>query len=51
MCLSLLRLDGRKFPLGGEIRQTNKLYLNRLRQLDAEVSKFGNEFSGLVFDV
>jgi len=39
------------FPLGGDIRQTNKLYLDRVRKFDVEVSKFGEEFSGLVLYV
>jgi len=39
------------FPLGGDIRQTNKPYLARVRKLEGELSKFGKEFSGLVYDV
>lgn len=51
-CASLFcDLMAGNFPLGGDIRQTNKLYLARVRQLDEEVSKFGKEFSGLVPDV
>ena len=39
------------FPLGGDVRQTNKLYLIRVGRLEGEVSKFGKEFAGLVPDV
>jgi len=51
-CFSLFcDLMAGNFPLGGDIRQTNKLYLTRVRKLEGEVSKFGKEFSGLIYDV